>query len=292
MLRLSVLLLALSCSKTCPVAYADGTDGWRLSWADEFDGREIDERKWSFDLGGNGWGNRELQTYTSRKTNAYIADGSLVIRVLKESFAGPDKVTRDFTSARLLTRKKFSQAYGRFEASIKIPRGQGIWPAFWLLGANIENDGWPRCGEIDIMENVGREPSVVHGTLHGPGYSGAKGITSSYRLAGNQRFYDSFHTFAVEWEPHKISFYVDGVNYKTRTPTDLPTGFAWVFDRPFFIIINVAVGGDFPGNPDATTAFPQLMRVDYVRVYERVANNKSTARLTRNISKVSFPGEE
>jgi len=241
-------------------------------WSDEFDGptgSAVDLSKWSFDIGGNGWGNNELETYTSRTANSELVGGQLAIRALKETFAGPDKITRNYTSARLLTKNKFSQAYGRFEARIKISYGQGIWPAFWMLGDNIDTVHWPTCGEIDIMENIGKEPSRIHGTLHGPGYSAGSGITAPYALPNGQKFSDDFHTFAVEWEPKVIRFYVDGVLYKKRTPADLPAGRSWVFDRPFFIILNVAVGGSWPGNPDTTTIFPQQMLVDYVRVYQR-----------------------
>jgi beta-glucanase (GH16 family) len=244
---------------------------WKLVWSDEFDGpagSAVDSNKWAFDVGGNGWGNNELETYTSRTANAYRDGGQLVIKALKETLTGPDNITRNYTSARLLTRNKFSQAYGRFEARIKIPYGQGIWPAFWMLGDNIGTVGWPNCGEIDIMENIGKEPTIVHGTFHGPGYSGGNGVTAAYSLPSGQ-FSDDFHTFAVEWEPNVMRFYVDGLLYKTRTPADLPAGTTWVFDHPFFIILNVAVGGAWPGNPDATTVFPQQMLVDYVRIYQR-----------------------
>jgi beta-glucanase (GH16 family) len=240
-------------------------------WSDEFagpDGSPVDAAKWSFDIGGNGWGNNELQTYTNRTVNASLNGGSLMVKVLRETLTGPDNITRNYTSARLLTQDTFTQAYGRFEARIKLPYGQGIWPAFWLLGDNIRTAGWPACGEVDIMENIGREPSVVHGTIHGPGYSGGSGITAAYTLSWGRKFADNFHVFAAEWEPNAIRFYVDGKLYTTRTPADLPSGKAWVFDHPFFIILNVAVGGNFPGNPDATTVFPQRMQVDYVRVYQ------------------------
>ena len=241
-------------------------------WSDEFNGPSgsaVDSTKWSFDVGGKGWGNDELETYTGRTANAQLEGGSLVIKAIKETFTGADKITRNYTSARLLTKNKFSQAYGRFEARIKIPYGQGIWPAFWMLGNNIDTLRWPNCGEIDIMENIGREPSMVHGTFHGPGYSGGNGIGAAYTLTGGKKFSDDFHRFAVEWEPNVMRFYVDGNLYQTRTPLDLPAGTSWVFDHPFFIILNVAVGGGWPGNPDATTAFPQQMLVDYVRVYRR-----------------------
>jgi beta-glucanase (GH16 family) len=250
-------------------APAGKAHAWVLVWSDEFAGAAVDSRKWSFDVGGNGWGNNELETYTSRTANAEMHGGLLAIKAIKETFTGADKITRNYTSARLLTKNKFTQAYGRFEARIKIPYGQGIWPAFWLLGDNITTAGWPACGEIDVMENIGKEPARVHGTIHGPGYSGGGGITAAYALPGGRKFADGFHVFAVEWEPNVIRFYVDGFLYKTRTPADLPAGTTWVFDRPFFIILNVAVGGDFPGDPDETSVFPQQMLVDYVRVYRR-----------------------
>jgi beta-glucanase (GH16 family) len=260
------------CLLPCSTACASDPTVWSLTWSDEFEGPNgspVDPAKWSFDIGGNGWGNNELESYTNRSVNSHLEDGALLIRVLKETYTGSDNITRNYTSARLLTRNKFTQAYGRFEARIKIPFGQGIWPAFWMLGDDIDTAGWPACGEIDIMENIGREPAIVHGTLHGPGYSGGNGITASYALPSSQKFSDDYHTFAVEWEPNVMRFYVDGLLYKTRTPADLPAGKTWVFNHPFFIILNVAVGGNFPGNPDATTVFPQLMKVDYVRVYQR-----------------------
>jgi beta-glucanase (GH16 family) len=215
----------------------------------------------------NGWGNNELEYYTNRTQNAHLQGGNLVITALAENFTGSDGVTRDYTSARLKTQGKFSQTYGRFEARIKIPYGQGLWPAFWMLGSNIDQIGWPNCGEIDIMENIGKEPAVVHGTIHGPGYSGAQGIGSPYSLPSG-RFADDFHVYAVEWETNAIRFYVDGNLYATRTPAELPAKAQWVYNTPFFLLLNVAVGGGWPGNPDGTTVFPQTMTVDYVRVYE------------------------
>jgi beta-glucanase (GH16 family) len=167
------------------------------------------------------------------------------------------------------TSVKFEQAYGRFEARIKIPYGQGLWPAFWMLGNDIATVGWPSCGEIDIMENIGREPGLVHGTIHGPGYSGNSAIGAPFSLSAGQRFADDFHVYAVEWEPNVIRFYVDTNLYATRVPGDLPPGARWVYDHPFFVLLNVAVGGYWPGSPDASTVFPQAMLVDYVRVYKR-----------------------
>ncbi len=245
---------------------------WTLVWSDEFnapDGSPVETAKWVRESGGNGWGNQELEYYTTRPENAFQQGGNLVIKVLQEKYTGADGVTRNYTSARLKTAGKFSQKYGRFEARIKIPQGQGIWPAFWMLGDDIHKIGWPKSGEIDIMENIGKEPATVHGTIHGPGYSGDQGISSPYNLPSGQHFADDFHVYAVEWEPETIRFYVDEHLYATRTPTDLPKGTKWVYSHPFFMLLNVAVGGGWPGDPDATTVFPQTMLVDYVRVYKR-----------------------
>ena len=245
---------------------------WNLIWSDEFNapnGSPVDSTKWVTETGGGGWGNNELEYYTARPANASQQNGNLVITVQQEKYTGTDGVTRNYTSARLKTQGKFSQAYGRLEARIKIPRGQGIWPAFWMLGDDVDKAGWPSCGEIDIMENIGKEPALVHGTIHGPGYSGAKGIGAPDALPGNQPFADDFHLFAVEWEPNEIRFYVDDHLYATRTRADLPPGAKWVYDHPFFILLNVAVGGDWPGNPDTSSTYPQTMLVDYVRVYKR-----------------------
>jgi beta-glucanase (GH16 family) len=191
-----------------------------------------------------------------------------VLEAVKEDFQGADGIRRSYTSARLSTEHHFSKKYGRFEARIQLPKGQGVWPAFWLLGEDFSTAGWPACGEIDIMENVGKEPATVRGTLHGPGYSGENPLTTAYALPRG-RFSDGFHVFAVEWEPEAIRFYVDGELFATKTPADLPAGSRWVFDHPFFILLNLAVGGNLPGHPDDSTVFPQRMLVDYVRVYSR-----------------------
>jgi beta-glucanase (GH16 family) len=244
---------------------------WALTWSDEFDqpdGSAPDPAKWKLETGGNGWGNRELEYYTNRPKNAHVEKGNLIITAIKENYAGPDGVKREYTSARLNTADKFDQKFGRFEARIKIPYGQGIWPAFWLLGSDIGRVGWPICGEIDIMENIGKEPSIVHGTIHGPGYSGDKGIGSPFTLKDG-RFAEDFHVYAIEWELEAIRFYVDGNLYATRTPHDLPENATWVYNHRFFVILNLAVGGGWPGNPDKTTQFPQTMLVDYVRVYKK-----------------------
>jgi beta-glucanase (GH16 family) len=245
-------------------AQAQTIPGWELVWNDEFsqaDGSAPDPTKWGHDIGGSGWGNSELQYYTSRTNNARIEGGHLVLEALEEAYG-----ERDYTSARLLTKHKSDWNYGRMEARLKVPRGQGLWPAFWMLGTNISTVGWPRCGEIDIMENIGREPRIVHGTVHGPGYSGGEGVGGPHTAAADLA--DEFHVYAVEWETNVIRWYYDDVHYFSVTPENLGES-AWVFDHPHFILLNVAVGGGWPGNPDKSTLFPQQMRVDYVRVYAR-----------------------
>jgi beta-glucanase (GH16 family) len=246
---------------------------WQLAWSDEFaqaDGSSPSSAKWGFEIGtgSGGWGNNEWEYYTSRTNNARIENGQLVIEARQESYAGSS-----YTSARLLTRGKWSWTYGRIEARLKIPRGQGIWPAFWMLGTNIDPVGWPTCGEIDIMENIGREPTIVHGTLHGPGYSGGNGIGGSYSLTNHAAFADDFHIYAVEWTTNQIKWFVDGQQYFMVTPANLPGGATWVFAQPQFLLLNVAVGGNWPGYPDDTTVFPQRMTVDYVRVYNYVVSS-------------------
>jgi len=252
-------------------------DGWTLVWDDEFNGPNgsaIDSSKWVTETGGQGWGNQELEYYTDRSENASLQDGNLVIKAIAEKYTGPDGVTRNYTSARFKTQGKFSQTYGRFEARIKLPQGQGMWPAFWMLGDDIDKVDWPACGEIDIIENIGKEPAIIHGSIHGPGYVGDTGLEAPYTLPAKQRFADDFHLFAVEWDAESVSFYVDKDLYVRRTRADLKPGWKWVFDKPYFLILNLAVGGDWPGNPDSTTVFPQNMLVDYVRVYKRTEPTK------------------
>ncbi|HEV1993280.1 MAG TPA: glycoside hydrolase family 16 protein [Candidatus Acidoferrum sp.] len=272
---LAAALLLFSCGGGATLQPPPAT-GFTLVWSDEFngaDGSSPDASKWTYDtgVGGNGWGNNELETYTNRTKNAQIQGGNLVITAAKETYADPsDSVTRNYTSARLKTQGLFSQAYGRFEARIKIPAGQGMWPAFWMLGNNISSVSWPKCGEVDIMENIGKEPGTVHGSLHGPStVSQTSDATAAFSLPASQKFADDFHLYAVEWEPGTVRFYVDANLYGTFTQSQWSAGGTWTFDHPFFIILNVAVGGDWPGSPDNTTVFPQQMLVDYVRVYTK-----------------------
>ena len=262
---------------SCDTAFAKHQLIWRkLAFKEEFNkpaGAPVDTSKWTAEIGGGGWGNQELEYYTNSTENAYHdGTGLLVIKAVKLTpplsltcWYGPCQ----YTSARLITKQKFDRKYGRVEARIKIPRSQGMWPAFWLLGSDIDKVGWPNCGEIDVMENIGREPSIVHGTVHGPGYSGAKGIGVAYNLPNNPVLADGFHVYAVEWRENKIQWYIDGHLYHTVTPQNLPKGTQWVFNKPFFIILNLAVGGPWGGNPDDTSIFPGVMMIDYVRVHFR-----------------------
>jgi len=269
-------------------------------WQDEFAqplGSGPDPSKWTHDLGDHGWGNAELQRYTDSPENAFVVadaeatDGrALVIRALRDSEG-------HYTSARIKTQGKFATKFGRIEARLKLPKGQGIWAAFWTLGETIEMRGWPECGEIDIMESLGHEPDKVYGTIHGPGHSGGDNQTTAHYRIGKKDtggnldgdlprdtdgdfqhparpevastdFSAGYHIFAVEWQPGRIEWFVDGERYHLLTPADLPDGARWVFDdTPQFILLNLAVGGHWPRYPDETTEFPQEYRIDYVRVY-------------------------
>ncbi len=235
-----------------------------LVMADEFDvNGPPDPAMWSYDIGigENGWGNAELQYYTDLPENIIVEDGMLKITAREDQFEGSI-----YTSGRINTKGLFEQQYGRIEARMQLPWGQGLWPAFWLLGSNIDEVSWPQCGEIDIMENAGSQPTVVSGAVHGPGYNAGQAIFKKFDLV-DDRFDTGFHIFGIEWGPEYINFYVDDVLYNQITPDDVPG--EWVFDNgPFFIILNVAVGGTFDGPPNEDTVFPQTMYVDYIRVYE------------------------
>ncbi len=242
------------------LAYGGSDPKWTPIWTDDFNGpagSAPDPSKWIFDQGATGWGNHELEDYTDSRDNVFQdGHGHLVIRAIRPA-AGK------YTSGRIKTQGRFEVQYGKIEARISLPRGQGVWPAFWMLGKDIPTVGWPRSGEIDIMENIGKEPSIVHGTVHGPGYSGAKGITAAHNLGRG-----SFHIYGVEWSADSIDFQMDGRSYAKVTRASLPSGAVWVFDKPFFLLLNLAIGGDWPGNPDSTTRFPQSMLVDWVKVWK------------------------
>lgn len=235
-----------------------------LIWSDEFDGpagQLPDAKRWRFDVGTD-WGNAQLEYDTNRAENVSLdGQGNLVITAREEEYEG-----QQYTSGRIKTKDLFATTRGRFEARIKVPIGQGIWPAFWLLGADIDQVGWPACGEIDIMEYLGHEPRAVYGSLHGPGHSGDDAMTRKHTLSQGG-FNLGFHIFAIDWTADAISWSVDGFKFHTVAPADLPPGATWVYDHPFFIILNLAVGGRWPGSPDETTAFPQALLIDYVRVY-------------------------
>jgi beta-glucanase (GH16 family) len=262
-----VLLVACSPSLSSPASsrsatptYAWDSQGWNLVWGDEFNGTTIDPANWNFDKGGGGWGNVEMEYYTDRPENARVENGMLVIEARREEYK-----RLQYTSARLNTRDLQEFTYGRIEARMKLPSGQGIWPAFWMLGSNAS---WPLGGEMDIMEYVGKTPNTIYQTVHGPGYSGPSGIGSQY-VVSEESLKNDFHVYAIDWEPEDIRWYFDGQQVFQVTPDILPSGKQWVFDHPFFILLNLAVGGGWPGSPDNATVFPQQLLVDYVRVYQK-----------------------
>lgn len=262
----ALLALGPGCRLGNPHAVAP-TGDWVLVWEDTFDGAagSRPSASWSFDVGGGGWGNAQLEYDTDRAENASLdGQGHLAITARKEPYQG-----RAYTSARLTTQGRVETTYGRVEARLRLPPGRGLWPAFWLLGRDFGTAGWPACGEIDVLEARGQAPSVAHGSLHGPGYSAGAALTHSYTLPSGT-FTSEFHTFAVEWEASRITYFVDETPYQTLTPEDL-SGQRWVFDHPFFLILNLAVGGTYVGDPDGTTAFPQTLLVDSVRVFERAS---------------------
>lgn len=268
---------------------------WKLVWSDEFDGQVIDPEKWDFDLGNGfynyesnqwiaGWGNGELQYYTRDPENAFVKDGLLHIRAIKESRDGCG-----YTSARLKTRRRdgaalFSQAYGRFEFKARLPTGQGVWPALWMLPQDDKYGPWASSGEIDVLEARGQEPNKVSGAIHYGSRWPLNAHTSQEHVLPRSGSITDFHVYALEWEPGEIRWFVDGQQYASRSfwwssgspeaggpkPMKEADLNRWPapFDQPFYLIMNVAVGGRFPGNPDRKTAFPAEMIVDYVRVYE------------------------
>lgn len=252
---------------TAPPVQATPNGDWKLVWADEFngpDGSQPDPAKWSYDTGAGGWGNGELEDYTERVDNAYIEKGSLVIQAKKESYEG-----KDYTSARLVTRAKGDWTYGRIEVRARLPQGQGIWPAIWLLPTDEVYGAWPVSGEIDIMELLGQQPDRIYGTLH---YGSPHiGQGTSYSLADGTSFSDDYHVFAVEWEPTEMRWYVDDNQYYSIShwfTSSSDAKFPAPFDQRFYLLLNIAVGGSWPGYPDENTVLPQKMYVDYVHVYQ------------------------
>ena len=285
-LTLVASVLIVGCGTSSEVA---SPERWVLTMADEFDGEEgtsPNPALWDYDVGGDGWGNQQLEFNTDRVENVSLdGQGHLRIRALEESYNG-----NDYTSGRIKTKLfacdgdeeascGFEQQHGRFEAKIKLPEGQGLWPAFWMLGANIDDVPWPDCGEIDIMEYQGQRPARMFGSLHGPGYSGGEAISNDFELENGETFADDFHVFAIEWDPGRITYSVDGQVVDGRVvggevyhivrSTDVPTGADWVFNNEFFMLLNLAVGGTLGGPVGPDTEFPADMLIDYVRVYER-----------------------
>jgi beta-glucanase (GH16 family) len=252
------------------------TRGEKLVWAEDFHSAkpgQPDPKVWTYDTGHDGFGNHELETYCAwgsdkapcdaKQPNAFVGEDGYLHIVARRVGAGA------YTSARLKSEGLKSFQYGRIEARVKMPGSQGIWPAFWMLGDNIATVNWPECGEMDIMETIGSTPEVNHGSIHGPGFTGTK-IGLSYTLPRGETFPEGFHTFGMIWSRQKIAYYIDDVKnvYATFTPQDLPAVARWPFDDgKYFLLLNLAVGGDWPGSPDASTKLPAEMLVDYVRVY-------------------------
>ena len=237
--------------------------GWVMAWHDEFDGTALNRENWTFDTGGGGWGNQEWEAYTDRQENVRVENGMLVIEAREE----PELVKgRNYSSGRIKTQGLQSWKYGRIEARLKLPYGQGLWPAFWMLGDDFSKKGWPTAGEIDIMEHIGREPDKLYATVHAPGYSGGDGVGTSMTTSA-ESLKNDFHVYAIEWQENEIRWYFDDQEYFKLTPADVPD--EWIFNHSFFILLNLAVGGRWPGYPNDGTQFPQFFYVDYVRVYQK-----------------------
>ncbi len=237
--------------------------GYKRVWEEDFIGDEIDNSIWTHEIGGNGWGNNELQYYTKSPKNSFQTGGYLFIEALEQSVGG-----NGYTSARLISKDKYEVKYGRIDIRAKLPEGKGLWPALWMLGANIDDVSWPRCGEIDIMELVGNQPQIVHGTAHyfGSGNSHEfKGLSTF--LSGGKKFSQEFHVFSLVWKENSLEWQMDGKKFFSLKPSDV-NGADWPFNNDFFFILNVAVGGNWPGAPNASTVFPQQMLVDYIRVFQ------------------------
>lgn len=258
------------------VAHSQDQRAEHLVWSDEFNGEQSlpDRANWKFETGGNGWGNHELETYCApgsgvgpcdaAKPNVVVTGGYLHV------LARRDAATGKWTSARMTSKGLQSFQYGRIEARIQIPAGPGVWPAFWMLGDDVDQRPWPACGELDIMENVGKEPGQIHGSVHGIGFTGTP-LTTVATLLGDTEFAAGFHTYGMMWSPGKVQYYVDDSEhpYATYTRADLPKGAVWPFDDGrYFFMLNLAMGGDWPGPPAATTPATVEMLVDYVRVYQ------------------------
>jgi hypothetical protein len=238
-----------------------GYAGMNLVWSEDFNGKILNPAVWTHETGGGGWGNNELENYTNSPSNSFCSGGYMIIEARNELSGA-----RNYSSARIISKDKKTFTYGRIDIRAKLPKGKGIWPALWMLGNSISEVSWPACGELDIMELLGHEPQKVYGTMHwGPQGGSSTHIGGDVSLSSGN-FSDSFHVFSLKWEQNQLSFLVDNVPYFTGSKTQVNGNYP--FDKPFFFIMNVAVGGNWPGNPDFTTVFPQRMIVDYIKVYQ------------------------
>ena len=247
-------------------------EGWNIVWQDEFDKDSLDLTKWSRETGGHGWGNNELQYYTDSDSNSYVENGNLIVKAeVVPQGIGSSKGLRYYSSARLRTYGKGDWKYGRIEVKAKVASGQGIWPAIWMLPTDWLFGGWPSSGEIDIMEHVGYDLGVVHGSVHTEAYNHKINTqrSSAKKIANVDT---EFHVYSIIWDKDKISFFIDDVQYFIFENDQQSNYKTWPFDQRFHLLINIAVGGDWPGNPDNSTNFPRTMLVDYVRVYEKSIN--------------------
>ena len=272
---LPILILFITCqepksSEKQPVVNEWDKEGWALVWNDEFDGPALNLEKWSFEIGGHGWGNNELQYYSDDDSTAFIQDGKLVIRAdLVPQGTGSSDNLRYFSSARLRTAGKGDWRYGRIEVKAKLALGQGIWPAIWMLPTDWMYGGWPESGEIDIMEHVGYDPGRVHGSIH----TGSYNHKINTQRGGSKlldKISSKFYVYAIEWYEDRIDFLIDDAKYFSFQNDGKNDFNTWPFNQRFHLLINIAVGGDWPGSPDETTQFPTEMEVEYVRVYEKI----------------------
>ncbi|MFL0166715.1 carbohydrate-binding protein [Candidatus Clostridium helianthi] len=264
-LIMSLVISSLMVSSFIPTVTAKADTGWNLAWSDEFNGTSINTSNWKYETGGDGWGNNELEYYTNRSENARIENGNLVIEARKENYNG-----MNYTSARLKSQGLKNWTYGKVEARMKLPAGQGVWPAFWMLGENISQVSWPKCGEIDIMEHINNESAIIHWD------STDNNTHAQYGAASPNIDVTQYHVYSIEWDASSIKWFVDGTQYLEANIANNING-TEAFHKPFFILFNLAIGGNWPGNPDGSTPFPAKMYVDYVRVYQHGDNNPTPA---------------
>lgn len=253
-----------------PVGHSAAADDWKLVWHDDFDGDALDFSKWEIEVNAFGGGNNELQIYTDRSENVRVENGSLVLEAHRDNY-GIAGTVREFSSGRIRSKRRGDWTYGRIEVRARLPQGQGLWPAIWMLPTDERYGGWAASGEIDIMEFKGQQPDQIWGTLHyGKLWPQNEHSGDTFRLPSGRSFTVDFHTFAIEWEGGVIRWYVDDTLWQTQTAWNTTAApFPAPFDQPFHLILNLAVGGGFVGNPSGSTPFPARMLVDYVRVYQR-----------------------